>query len=320
MPLPQDHIPVMLREVLDGLNIEQGGTYIDGTFGRGGYTKAILQAGAGHVIGIDRDPEAIAAGHTLVEAYAPRLTLFHGAFGTMGTIAAQAGAEKVDGITLDLGVSSPQIDDANRGFSFQKDGPLDMRMSREGRTAADIVNQTGEKELADLLYTFGDERFSRRIAREIVAARKTAPLTRTTELAALIRRIVPASKDGIDPATRSFQALRIAVNDEMGELSRGIAAAERLLKPQGRLAIVSFHSLEDRCVKTFLRDRSGEAPRASRHAPANDQTQSHETFRVLTRKPIGPSDLETQNNPRARSARLRVAERTNTPALTETAA
>ncbi|NCC02838.1 MAG: 16S rRNA (cytosine(1402)-N(4))-methyltransferase RsmH [Proteobacteria bacterium] len=315
----QAHRPVMLREVIEALAPQRGGIYIDGTFGRGGYTRAILEAGADEVIGIDRDPQAIEAGQALVAHFAPRLRLVHGAFGNMEQITATQGVNKVDGIALDLGVSSPQLNEAERGFSFQKDGPLDMRMSKDGQTAAEIVNTYDEKELADILYTFGDERFSRRIARHIVEIRAKAPLTRTTELANLIRSVLPRSRDGIDPATRSFQALRIAVNDEMGELKRGIAAAEILLKPQGRLVIVSFHSLEDRCVKEFLRARSGEAPQSSRHLPANDSS-AQPTLDIITRKPLGPSEEETLANPRARSAKLRVAERTTAPCPTETAA
>jgi 16S rRNA (cytosine1402-N4)-methyltransferase len=314
------HRPVMLREVIEALAPQRGGIYIDGTFGRGGYTRAILEAGADEVIGIDRDPQAIEAGHDLVAQFAPRLKLIHGAFGNMRHLAHAQAVNKVDGIALDLGVSSPQLDEAERGFSFQKDGPLDMRMSKDGQTAADIVNSYDEKELANILYTFGDERFSRRIARHIVEMRTKAPLTRTTELADLIRSVLPRSRDGIDPATRSFQALRIAVNDEMGELKRGIAAAEVLLKPHGRLVIVSFHSLEDRCVKEFLRARGGEAPQGSRHLPTNDSASAEPTFDIITRKPLGPSEEEILANPRARSAKLRVAERTTAPCPTETAA
>lgn len=315
----QEHIPVMLREVVDALAPRDGGIYIDGTFGRGGYSRAILAAADTRVIGIDRDPAAIAAGQDLIKAYSPRLNLLHGAFGDMRAMATQAQIGKVDGITLDLGVSSPQLDQAERGFSFQEDGPLDMRMSGEGQTAADIVNAASEAELANIIYTYGEERFSRRVARAIVEERKKAPIGRTLALAALIRTVVPRSKDGVDPATRSFQALRIAVNDELGELERGLRAAESLLKPQGRLAIVSFHSLEDRCVKEFLRARSDSAPRASRHAPANDSSVKP-TFLLMTRKPQVPSATEIEANPRSRSARLRIAERTEAPIPTENAA
>lgn len=314
----EQHIPVMLREVIDALAPREGGIYIDGTFGRGGYSRALLEAGAGQVVGIDRDPDAIAAGQSMIRDFAPRLCLLHGTFGDMHDLLAQEKIEAVDGVTLDLGVSSPQLDEAERGFSFQEDGPLDMRMSKEGRTAADIVNTTSERELADIIYTYGDERFSRRIAKRIVETRKSEPLSRTLQLAELIRSVVPRSKDGVDPATRSFQALRIAVNDELGELERGLQAAEQLLKPEGRLAIVSFHSLEDRCVKEFLRTRSELAPRGSRHTP-HSEIKVQPTFRLLSRKPVLPTETEIRTNPRSRSARLRIAQRTDTKPPMETA-
>ena len=313
------HIPVMLREVLAGLEPKAQGVYVDGTFGRGGYSRALLAAAATVVYAIDRDPDAIAAGQSMVAEFPPRFMLLRGAFGAMDELLAAANIERVDGVTLDLGVSSPQLDEAERGFSFQEDGPLDMRMSREGESAADLVNKRDERELADIIFHFGEERYARRVARRIVAARAEAPITRTRRLAEIVRQAVPRSGDGIDPATRSFQALRIAVNDELGELRRGLQAAERLLKPQGRLAIVAFHSLEDRCVKEFLRQRSAEAPRASRHAPANDQAPPP-TFRLITRKPQTPTDADCVANPRARSARLRIAERTDAPAHRESAA
>jgi len=315
----QAHIPVMLQEVIDALAPRDGGIYVDGTFGRGGYTRALLNAGLTHVIGIDRDPEAIKAGQAMVDEFGTRLHLIHGTFGDMKDLLAHQGIDKVDGITFDLGVSSPQLDQATRGFSFQEDGPLDMRMSLTGRTAADIVNTTGEQELANIIYTFGDERFSRRVAKRIVEARHLKPLSRTSELAALIREVVPRSKDGVDPATRSFQALRIAVNDEMGELQRGLEAAEYYLKPEGRLAVVSFHSLEDRCVKDFLRSRSESAPRASRHEPSKE-IPVKPSFRLMTRKPQVPSAAEIEANPRSRSARLRCAEKMDAPIPTENAA
>lgn len=319
MPAPALHTPVMLREVLAGLAPKDGGIYIDGTFGRGGYTRAILEAADTKVFGIDRDPEAIEAGQEMVRDFQGRLHLLHGTFGEMRELLAAEKVEKADGIALDLGVSSPQLDQPERGFSFQEDGPLDMRMSAQGRSAADIVNGSSEKELADIIFHFGEERFARRVARAIVAGRKASPLSRTQELARLVRGVVPRSKDGIDPATRSFQALRIAVNDELGELQRALAAAEILLKDGGRLAIVSFHSLEDRCVKTFLRARSATAPRASRHAP--DVQEQQPTFRLLCSKPLEASEEEVAANPRARSARLRLAERTSAlPPSTEIAA
>lgn len=304
------HIPVMCAEVVAALSPHDGGLYIDGTFGRGGYTRALLNAANASVVGIDRDPAAMAAGETLVRDFAPRLRLIHGAFGDMLALLARLGIEGADGVTLDLGVSSPQLDDATRGFSFAADGPLDMRMSLSGRSAADLVNEEREEALADIIFHFGEERYARRVARRIVAARAETPIKRTAQLAAIVRAAVPPSKDGLDPATRTFQALRIAVNDELGELTRGLAAAEKLLRPGGRLAVVSFHSLEDRAVKTFLRAKSPLAPRASRHVPANDSFRVKPTFRLMSNKPHVPSAQEVAANPRARSARLRVAERT----------
>jgi 16S rRNA (cytosine1402-N4)-methyltransferase len=313
------HTPVMLREVLEALAPRDHGIYVDGTFGRGGYTRALLTAAATQVFSIDRDPDAIAAGQAMVREFAPRLTLLQGTFGAMDTLLAAKNVSTVDGVALDLGVSSPQLDERERGFSFQEDGPLDMRMSRSGPTAADIVNQRSESDLADIIFKYGEERFSRRVAKRLVAARAMEPITHTLQLAGIVRQAVPRSSDGIDPATRTFQALRIAVNDELGELERGLRAAERLLKPSGRLAIVSFHSLEDRVVKDFLRQRSAKAPRVSRHAPVKD-SPALPGFRLLTRKPAVPSAAEIATNPRARSARLRTAERTDAPLFRENAA
>jgi len=313
------HIPVMLREVIEALAPRDGGIYVDGTFGRGGYSRALLDSAQTQVIGIDRDPQAIAEGQDMVRAYGSRLRLVHGAFGAMDDLLRDENIEAVDGVTLDLGVSSPQLDQAERGFSFQGDGPLDMRMSCQGRTAADIVRHASEKELADIIFHFGEERYARRVARQIVAARQEQPIERTRQLAALVRTVVPRSADGVDPATRTFQALRIAVNDELGELRGGLLAAEEILKPTGKLAIVSFHSLEDRCVKDFMRARSSAAPRASRHAPVTNEAVKP-TFNLITRKPQHPSATEIEANPRSRSARLRVAERTDATIQTETAA
>jgi 16S rRNA (cytosine1402-N4)-methyltransferase len=321
MSEPQTHIPVLLREVIEGLRVKDGGIYVDGTFGRGGYARAILEATkTNRVIGIDRDPEAVAVGEKLAASYKSRFTILHGPFGAMDVLLAGEQIRQVDGVTLDLGVSSPQINQASRGFSFQADGPLDMRMSQSGPTAADIVNRLDETELANIIYTCGEERLSRRIARRIVESRTQHPITTTHQLASLVRSVVPRSGDGIDPATRTFQALRIHVNDELGELRRGLEAAESLLKPQGRLAVVSFHSLEDRAVKEFLRRRSGNSANVSRHVPANDDAAPVPSFRLLTRKPQSPSSEEIRINPRARSAKLRVAERTDAPALKESAA
>lgn len=318
-PGPQDHIPVLLAEVVDALAPRDGAVYVDGTFGRGGYTTALLAAAACRVIGIDRDPEAIRAGTALPEHRAGRLTLIQGRFGEMATLLGPPDAASIAGITLDLGVSSPQLDIAERGFSFRQDGPLDMRMGGDGPTAADLVNSLEETDLADVIYRFGEERHSRRVARAIVAARLTARIERTVQLAEIVRRAVPRSADGIDPATRTFQGLRIAVNDELGELDRGLAAAETLLEPGGRLAVVTFHSLEDRPVKAFLRDRSGASGGGpSRHAPSlSSFTAAAPTFRLIQRRPVVPSEAELRRNPRARSAKLRVAERTAAPARAE---
>lgn len=304
------HQPVMLREVIGALEPKDGGVYVDGTFGRGGYSRALLNAANMRVIGIDRDPDAVKAGEQLAAEFKPRFTILHGPFGAMDILLVSAHEKKVDGIALDLGVSSPQFDEAARGFSFAKDGPLDMRMSLSGPTAADMVNTMDEKELADIIYLYGEERHSRRIAKRIVEARQTGAIMRTAELADIIRRSMPRSKDGIDPATRTFQALRIHVNDELGELQRGLAAAESLLKPAGRLAVVSFHSLEDRIVKEFLRRRSATTVSLSRHMPAANDDAPSPTFKLLSRKAIAPTEEEIRANPRARSAKLRIAERT----------
>jgi 16S rRNA (cytosine1402-N4)-methyltransferase len=301
------HAPVLLAEAVAALAPRDDGIYVDGTFGAGGYSRALLSAARCRVIGIDRDPRAVAGAQALAHEHAGRFTVLEGRFGEMETLLAALGIAAVNGIALDLGVSSPQIDDPARGFSFRADGPLDMRMGRDGASAADLVNTLPEATLANLIYIYGEERFARRVARAIVAARKTAPLTRTGELAQLVRAIVPTS-GGIDAATRTFQALRMEVNDEPGELERALAAAERLLAPGGRLAIVSFHSLEDRKVKEFLRQRSEAPPLGSRHRPAAPARPP--SFRLLTRKPVTPGAAELAHNPRARSARLRAAERT----------
>jgi 16S rRNA (cytosine1402-N4)-methyltransferase len=313
------HVPVLLAETLDALAVRDGGRYLDGTFGAGGYTAAILAAADCRVVAVDRDPDALARGAGLAARYGARLALVEGRFGTLDAAARRAGFEALDGVALDLGVSSPQIDDPARGFSFRSDGPLDMRMEKSGASAADIVNSWEERELADTIFQLGEERHSRRVARAIVAARKAKRIERTGELAAIVRGAVPRSKDGIDPATRTFQALRIATNDELGELSRGLAAAERILAPGGRLAVVSFHSLEDRAVKRFLKARAGEADRGSRHLPAR-AAQRDPSFRLVSRKGIRPGAAEQAANPRARSATLRVAERTAAPAWAEEAA
>ncbi len=308
MTQPGAHIPVLLAEVIAALKPHDDGLYLDGTFGAGGYSEAMLRSAACRVVALDRDPAAVARGEDMAKLYAGRLTLIEGRFSEMERLLAPLGITQLAGIALDLGVSSAQLDDPARGFSFRADGPLDMRMGGDGRSAADLVNSADEGELASLIRDYGEERFARRIARVIVAAR---PMTRTNELAAAIRSVVPDT-GGIDPATRTFQALRIAVNEELDELDRGLAAAERLLEPGGRLAVVAFHSLEDRRVKDFLRRRSAAAPKASRHVPATRGPAP--SFNLITRKPVAPSAQELARNPRARSARLRAAERTAAPA------
>lgn len=306
------HIPVLLEDVVEVLAPRDGAVYVDATFGAGGYTKALLAAADCTVWGIDRDPDAAAAGNELAQTFGRRLTILNGRFGDMRELLDGVGVHQVDGIALDLGVSSMQIDDPARGFSFRGDGPLDMRMEKEGLSAADAVNRLAEKELADIIYRYGEERASRKIARAIVELRKQSPITRTGQLADIVRGVVRRSKDGIDPATRTFQALRIYVNEELAELDRGLAAAESLLGEGGRLAVVSFHSLEDRRVKTFFQERSGAGPRPSRHLPVGAESQGG-TFEVPERRGRVPSDAEIARNPRARSARLRWAVRTAQP-------
>ncbi|GAA0599050.1 16S rRNA (cytosine(1402)-N(4))-methyltransferase RsmH [Caenispirillum bisanense] len=311
------HVPVLLAEVIDGLRPRDGGVYVDGTFGAGGYTRAILDAAPGcTVVAIDRDPEAQPRAEALAQAYPGRFRLLAGRFGDMATLLPDHGiTAPVDGVALDIGVSSMQIDEAERGFSFAKDGPLDMRMEKAGRSAADVVNEADEAELADIIHFYGEERYARRVARAIVEARAEKPFERTLELAEVVRRVVRKGKDGIDPATRTFQGLRIAVNDELGELERGLAGAEALLAPGGRLAVVTFHSLEDRVVKRFMRERSGRSGGVSRYVPMDiAATGPAPTFTEVTRKAVAPSDQECRANPRARSAKLRVAERTDAPA------
>jgi 16S rRNA (cytosine1402-N4)-methyltransferase len=312
-PRSAPHVPVLLPEVLQALQPRDGGLYVDGTFGAGGYTAAILDAADCRVYAVDRDPAALERGRDLSARHAGRLELIEGRFGDLTQLLAARGVAVVHGIVFDLGTSSPQLDEAARGFSFRFDGPLDMRMGTSGATAADLVNQLPEAELADVIWRYGEERHSRRIARAIVRARAETPIARTLELASLIRQVVRRSPDGIDPATRTFQALRIRVNDEIDELRRGLAAAEQLLAPDGWLAVVSFHSLEDREVKDFLRARSDTAARASRHLP-DTGARRVPSFKLLSRRPIRPSDAELRSNPRARSARLRAAQRTTAPA------
>ncbi|MFV0333347.1 MAG: 16S rRNA (cytosine(1402)-N(4))-methyltransferase RsmH [Tropicimonas sp.] len=303
-PPSSPHVPVLIDPLIAAVS-PVAGLWLDGTFGAGGYTRRLLEAGAQTVIGVDRDPSALALAAPLVAEYGGRLRLVEGRFSEMDVHAGEA----LDGVVLDLGVSSMQLDQAARGFSFLRAGPLDMRMSGEGPSAADLVNTASEAKLADILYHYGEERASRRIARAIVAAR---PFEGTLQLAEAVAACLPRPRPGqIHPATRSFQAIRIAVNDEFGELIGGLQAAERALKPGGRLAVVTFHSLEDRIVKRFLQARSGAAAHTNRYAPeAAEQTAQ---FRLLARKAIAPGDAECAANPRARSAKLRVAERTEAP-------
>lgn len=308
---PSPHAPVMLREVLDVLSPKDGGVYVDGTFGAGGYTRAILESAECTVWAIDRDPDAQARGAALAKEFPGRMTVLTGCYGDMAALLDGVGVGLVDGIALDIGVSSMQLDEAERGFSFRNDGPLDMRMSQSGQSAADVVNTMAEAELADVIYQLGEERASRKVAKAIVDVREETPFARTAQLADVVRSVVRKAKDGIDPATRTFQALRIFVNDELGELDRGLAAAEDLLKPGGRLAVVAFHSLEDKRVKTFLQSRAGATPRPSRHLPDAGEEEAKPFFKLLKRGAIKPRDDETRVNPRSRSARLRAAERTD---------
>lgn len=302
------HVPVMLNEVLEHLKPTDKQIYVDGTFGAGGYTQAFLDSADCTVVAIDRDPAAVNRAQTLKAKYGDRLVFIQGCFGDVEDLLASAGFEKIDGFVLDIGVSSMQIDEPERGFSFRFDGPLDMRMdTSKGETAADIVNTYDQKDLADIIFNFGEERHSRRVARKIVEQRKEKEFTTTAELAAAVRSVVPRGNDDIDPATRTFQALRIAVNDELGELDRALDSAERILKPGGRMIVVSFHSLEDARVKLHFRKQSGNEPRMSRYAPPDLSQKTKAPFELVSKKSIKPSEEEQRSNPRARSARLRAA-------------
>ncbi|WP_299849666.1 16S rRNA (cytosine(1402)-N(4))-methyltransferase RsmH [uncultured Roseovarius sp.] len=298
------HIPVLITPLIAACS-PIGGLWLDGTFGAGGYARALLDAGADKLIGVDRDPLALKMAAPLVAHYGDRLELVQGVFSKLDDYAAD-----LDGVVLDLGVSSMQLDQADRGFSFMKDGPLDMRMSQQGLSAADLVNDASESDLADILYLYGEERASRRIARAIIKARTLEPVNTTLQLAGIIEKCLPRSKPGqAHPATRSFQAIRIAVNDEYGELIAGLEAAERALKPGGHLAVVTFHSIEDRMVKRFFQARSDSGGRGSRHGPVTEITTPQ--FTLKNRKAIGPDKAELAENPRSRSAKLRVAVRTD---------
>lgn len=304
------HIPVLAAQAMHYLAARDGGIYVDGTFGAGGYSRLILGAADCRVIGIDRDESAITRGAGLVTTAGGRLTLVQDRFSNLDAIAHDAGHAAVDGVVLDIGVSSMQLDEAERGFSFRADGPLDMRMGQDGPSAADLIAVASERDLAAIVARLGEERFARPIARAIVRARGEAAIATTKQLVAIIERVVHARPGQIHPATRTFQALRIFINEELQELAGALAAAERILKPGGRLVVVSFHSLEDRIVKTFLAERSRVAA-GSRHAPEARGPQP--TFSLLTRKPVAADDAEVLQNPRARSAKLRAAERNDAP-------
>jgi 16S rRNA (cytosine1402-N4)-methyltransferase len=303
---PARHIPVLGPAAIGFLNIRDGGVYIDGTFGAGGYARAMLDAADCRVIGIDRDQTAIANGADLVESTKGRLELVQSRFSALDDVARQCGYESVDGVVLDLGVSSMQLDQAERGFSFRNDGPLDMRMGTDGPSAADVIAHISDRDLANVIFLLGEERHSRGVARAIVAERQKSPIITTAALADIVGRVVRSKPGAIHPATRTFQALRLFVNEELNELAFALGAAERVLREGGRLSVVSFHSLEDRIVKTFLAgpDRKG----ISRHAP--DQDRRVAAFNVLTKKPVAPDEVEIETNPRARSAKLRAGERT----------
>ena len=311
---PAPHIPVLLAECMEALDLRSDRIYLDGTFGAGGYTRAMLAKGA-RVIGVDRDPSAIAAGQALVDASAGHLTLVKGRFGELDALARQAGFATLDGVALDIGVSSMQLDQGERGFSLRHDAPLDMRMESEGLTAADILLEADEAQLADIFFSYGEERAGRRIARAIVADRPTEPYVSTRQLAEMIARVAPARPGELThPATKAFQALRIAVNDELGQLVRGLAAAERILKPGGRLVVVTFHSLEDRIVKQFFARRSSRGKAVSRLLPGEPPVATP-SFRLAPGQPISAGPEELAANSRARSAKLRFGERLHAPAF-----
>ena len=303
------HIPVLRDEAVALLAPRAGGVYLDGTFGGGGYAKASLESATCSLFAIDRDPAAIARGAEMRGAYNGRLVILEGRISKVFELLNAAGVGSLDGAVFDLGVSSYQIDDPARGFSFRQDGPLNMQMGSSEKTAATLVNFCSESELADILYTFGEEKASRRIAKAIVERRAAQKFATTADLAGVIRSVVRPDKSGIDPATRSFQALRIAVNDELGDIEAALAQSASLLAPGGRLVVVSFHSLEDRLVKRFFAQVSGRAPGASRHDPAGMAGTHKAAFKLLTGRPVTAGEAELRANPRARSAKLRAVER-----------
>lgn len=313
------HIPVLLNEIVAAIEPVDGETYVDGTFGAGGYCRAVLEAANCKVVAIDRDPDAIARGKKFAQEFPGRFQILEGCFGDMEALLAEADIGPVDGVMLDIGVSSFQLDEAGRGFSFREDGPLDMRMAQSGESAADVVNGYEEAELADIIFQLGEERKSRRIAAAIVKDREDEPFATTKQLADLVERVVGRAprkkgKKQVHPATRTFQALRIHVNDELGELRRGLAGAEACLAENGRLAVVSFHSLEDRIVKQFMAERGGRVPAGSRHLPGPADMGPPPSFHLKVKGAVKPGEAELGENVRARSARLRVAVRTEAKA------
>lgn len=312
------HTPVMLNEMLEHLSPQDNDHIIDGTFGAGGYSRAILETAKCNVYGIDQDPDTTQHADRLAKEFSGRWHFLQGNFSDMESLITSCYPKPVDGIVLDIGVSSMQLDQSDRGFSFMHDGPLDMRMSQDGETAADIVNTYPENQLADIIYQYGEERKSRQIARKIIEARTDTPITRTRQLTQLIHSVIKQSRAKIDPATKTFQALRIYLNDELGALQKALFAAEKLLAPGGRLVVVTFHSLEDTIVKQFINKACGTHHGVNRHIPVepqlNDgQADSTSTFTRITRKAVKPSKPELERNPRARSAKLRAAKRTHTP-------
>lgn len=307
------HVPVMYDQMLSFMSPKDGETYVDGTFGAGGYTRGLLEASKCNVIAIDRDKHVQQSADALNKEFPGRFALLLGPFGDMEELLKAHGVTKVDGVVLDIGVSSMQLDQAERGFSFKQDGPLDMRMSGEGPDAAYFVNHSSEEEIANVIYQYGGERMSRRIAKAIVEKRNEEPFERTAQLANLVRSIVKQGKSKVDPATRTFQAIRIWVNDELGELERALKAAEKVLAPGGRLVVVTFHSLEDAMVKRFLKERSPKKEHVSKYSKKSEKPlEKHESFRILTSKSVLPEQQEVERNARARSAKLRAAVRTET--------